>query len=330
MRQVTVLAFPRVQPLDVTGPVEVFSIASRLARARPSGRAGAPAGYRVEVVAPTAGALRTWSGLGLMVDRDLAHATRPIDTLVVAGGPGVDAAVRDRTLVGWVRRTARRARRVASVCTGAFILAEAGLLDGRRATTHWSACDELARRYPRVRVERDPIFVREGAVSTSAGVTAGIDLALDLVDEDFGRGIALGVARWLVLFLRRPGGQSQFSAQLGGQVAERDALRDLQAFIADHPAEDLSVPSLARRTGMSTRNFARAFRRDLAQTPAVYVERARVEAARRRLEATGAGLAEIARDTGFGTVETMHRAFRRTLRVTPGAYRAHFRGAREA
>jgi len=323
MRQVTVLAFPRVQPLDVTGPVEVFSIASRLARQ-------ADQRYQIEVVAPTAGAVRTWSGLGLVVDRDLAHATRPVDTLVVAGGPGVQEAARDRTVVGWIRRVARRARRVASVCTGAFLLAEAGLLDGRRATTHWSACDELARRYPRVRVEKDPIFVRDGAISTSAGVTAGIDLALDLVDEDLGRAIALEVARWLVLFLRRPGGQSQFSAQLGSQLAERDALRELQGFIADHPAENLSVPSLARRAGMSTRNFARAFRRDLSLTPAVYVERTRVEAARRQLESSSAGLAEIARDTGFGTIETMHRAFRRTLRVTPGHYRAHFRGAREA
>jgi transcriptional regulator GlxA family with amidase domain len=323
MRQITVLAFPRAQPLDVTGPVEVFSIASRLARK-------ADQRYQIEVVAPTVGAVRTWSGLGLVADRDLAHATRPIDTLIVAGGPGVQDALRNRALVGWIRRTARRARRVASVCTGAFLLAEAGLLDGRRATTHWSACDELARRHPSVRVEKDPIFVREGAVSTSAGVTAGIDLALDLVDEDLGRGIALEVARWLVLFLRRPGGQSQFSAQLGSQLAERAPLRDLQAFIADHPAENLSVSSLARRAGMSTRNFARAFRRDLALTPAVYVERARVESARRQLESSSAGLAEIARDAGFGTVETMHRAFRRTLRVTPGHYRAHFRGAREA
>jgi transcriptional regulator GlxA family with amidase domain len=323
MRQVTVLAFPGVQPLDVTGPVEVFSIASRLGRGRGPG-------YRVEVIAPAAGPVRTWSGLGLVADRDLAHASRPIDTLMVAGGPGVDAAARDRVLIAWLRRTARHTRRVASVCTGAFLLAEAGLLDGRRATTHWSKCAELARRYPRVRVENDPIFVREGAISTSAGVTAGIDLALDLVDEDLGRAVALDVARWLVLFLRRPGGQSQFSAQLGTQAAERNGLRDLQAFIADHPDEDLSVPALARRAGMSTRNFARAFRRDLTLTPAAYVERARVEAARRRLETSAAGLAEIARDTGFGTVETMHRAFRRTIRVTPGAYRAHFRGAREA
>jgi transcriptional regulator GlxA family with amidase domain len=323
MRQVTVLAFPGVQPLDVTGPVEVFSIASRLGHGRGPG-------YRVEVIAPAAGPVRTWSGLGLVADRDLAHASRPIDTLMVAGGPGVDAAARDRVLIAWLRRTARHTRRVASVCTGAFLLAEAGLLDGRRATTHWSKCAELARRYPRVRVENDPIFVREGAISTSAGVTAGIDLALDLVDEDLGRAVALDVARWLVLFLRRPGGQSQFSAQLGTQAAERNGLRDLQAFIADHPDEDLSVPALARRAGMSTRNFARAFRRDLTLTPAAYVERARVEAARRRLETSAAGLAEIARDTGFGTVETMHRAFRRTIRVTPGAYRAHFRGAREA
>jgi len=323
MRQVTVLAYPGVQPLDVIGPFEVFSIASRLARK-------ADQRYQTQVVAAAAGPVRTWSGLALVADRSLARATRPIDTLMVPGGPGAEAATRDRVLLAWLRRAARHTRRVASVCTGAFLLAEAGLLDGRRATTHWSACAELARRYPRVRVESDPIFIRQGAVSTSAGVTAGIDLALDLVDEDLGRAVALEVARWLVLFLRRQGGQSQFSAQLGTQIAERDGLRDLQGFIAEHPGEDLSVPSLARRAGMSTRNFARAFRRDLNVTPSVYVERARVESARRRLETSEAGLAEIARDTGFGTVETMHRAFRRTLHVTPGHYRAHFRGAREA
>jgi transcriptional regulator GlxA family with amidase domain len=270
----------------------------------------------------------TSGGLAFVAQRGLAQATGPVDTLIIAGGLGTRPAMRDRRLVGWIARTARRARRVASVCTGAFLLGEAGLLDGRRVTTHWYACEGLQRRFPAARVERDPIFVRDGNVATSAGITAGIDLALDLVEEDGGRDLALTVARWLVMYLRRPGGQAQFSVQLAGQFAERDGVRDVQAWIADHVDADLSVGALARRAGMSPRNFARVFRREVGSTPAAYIEAQRVETARRLLETTGRTVADLADACGFGRAETMHRAFRRRLRVAPAQYRRHFRAAR--
>jgi transcriptional regulator GlxA family with amidase domain len=223
---------------------------------------------------------------------------------------------------------APRVRRLASVCTGAFLLAEAGLLDGRRATTHWSACAALARRYPRVRVDPDPIFVRDGAVVTSAGVTSGMDLALALVEEDHGREVALGVARWLVLFLKRPGGQAQFSAQLSSQLASRQPIQELQAWIVENVHRDLSVAVLAARAGMSPRNFARVFTREVGATPALFVETARVEAARRRLEEDGGrGIEAVAAECGFGSAETLRRAFLRRLRVNPADYRARFQPA---
>jgi transcriptional regulator GlxA family with amidase domain len=205
------------------------------------------------------------------------------------------------------------------------LLAHAGLLDGRRATTHWAWCAELTQRHPRVQVERDPIFVRDGNVFTSAGVTAGVDLALALVEEDMGRELALEVARWLVVFLKRPGGQAQFSAQLATQMAERQPLRELQAWLPDHLDEDLSVPALARRACMSERNFARTFRDETGMTPAAYVEAARIESARIALESGELPVETIARQTGFGTVETMRRAFRRRVGVSPGSYRSRFR-----
>jgi transcriptional regulator GlxA family with amidase domain len=260
----------------------------------------------------------------LAPDRSLEQCKGPIDTLVCAGGTGARDACGDRELIDWLRAAARRSRRVASVCTGAFLLAEAGLLEGRRATTHWSACAALGRSHPAVRVEPDPIFVRDGDLYTSAGVTAGMDLALALVDEDLGREVALEVARWLVLFVRRPGGQSQFSAQLAAQTAEREPLRELQAWISDNLDADLSVPALARRACMSERNFARAFRREVGMTPAAYVEAVRVEGARNALEVAAAPVEQVARQAGFGTVETMRRAFRRRLGVSPGDYRNRF------
>ena len=319
-RRVWMLAFPDAQVLDVTGPWEVFAIANRV---------GAPTvpRYLLSLVAPAAGSFATSGGLSLVAHRSLAEATGPVDTLLVAGGLGTRPRERDARLVAWIRRTARRARRVASVCSGAFLLAEAGLLDGRRAVTHWAMCEALQRRFPRVRVERDPIFVREGRVLTSAGITAGMDLALQLVEEDFGRDLALTVARWLVMFLRRPGGQSQFSVQLAAQLAERDGLREVQGWIADHPDGDCSVAALARRAGMSPRNFARVFHREIGVTPAAYVEAQRVEAARRLLETTGRTIADVAEACGFVRPETMHRAFRRVLRIAPGRYRHHFRAA---
>jgi transcriptional regulator GlxA family with amidase domain len=233
-------------------------------------------------------------------------------------------ATRDERLVRWVKRAAARSRRVTSVCTGAFMLAEAGLLDGRRAATHWASAEALARRHPSVEVDAEAIFVRDGDVWTSAGVTAGMDLALALVEDDLGRRVALETGRWLVVFVQRPGGQSQFSPHLRAQVAERRPLRELQEWMTANLAADLSVPALAARACMSERNFARAFAREVGMTPGAYVEALRVDHARLRLESTGQQLEAVARDCGFGAVETMRRAFHRRLGVGPAAYRDRF------
>ncbi len=250
-----------------------------------------------------------------------------IDTLLVAGGIGTRRAVADAALLAWLRRIAPRVRRLGSVCSGTFVLAEAGLLDGRRATSHWSVCTALAARYPAIRVEPDRIFVRDGALYSSAGITAGMDLALALVEEDLGRDVALRTARQLVMFLKRPGGQSQFSAQLALQAADREPLRELQTWVADHPGADCSVGALARRVAMSPRNFARVFIREVGVTPARFVERTRVEAARRRLEDSTDGVEAVAAACGFGCAESMRRAFLRNLGVAPSAYRGRFRPA---
>jgi len=321
-RRIVLVAVPDAQILDVTGPLEVFSTSGRELRRR-----GRRDGYAVELCAPRCGPLPTSSGVSLAVERSVHGLRGPIDTLLVAGGRGVQAALGERRLLERLTALAGRARRVASVCTGAFLLAEAGLLDGRRVTTHWAACAELARRYPRLRVEPDPIFVRDGRIYTSAGVTAGMDLALALVEEDHGRDVALMVARRLVLFLKRPGGQSQFSVQLALQQAARDPLTELQAWIIEHPHADLSVSALSKRAGMSPRNFARVFLRETGVTPARFVERARVEAARRHLEETPDGVDAIARDCGFGSPETLRRSFLRQLRVAPSEYRRRFQRA---
>jgi transcriptional regulator GlxA family with amidase domain len=243
----------------------------------------------------------------------------------VAGGRGIREAAHDPDVVAWVRRASGRARRTTSVCTGAFALAAAGLLDGRRATTHWASCDALQREYPAVMVDPEPIYVRDGDIATSAGVTAGMDLALALVDEDHGSAVALEVARWLVLFLRRPGGQAQFSAGLAAQVAVREPLRELQGWMADHLDADLSVGALAARAHMSPRTLARAFKREVGLTPASYVEALRVERARGALESTDLPVEAVARQCGFGTVETLRRAFGRRVGVAPAAYRDRFR-----
>ena len=315
-RRIVVVAFPEVQALDVFGPSEAFSVAHRFSKAR----------YSIELVA-TEPSITTSSGMRLETHSTLADCHGPIDTLIVAGGDAVREAVNDGALVAWIRAAAPRSRRVASVCTGAFLLARAGLLDGRRATTHWGACDALARRYPQVTVDPDPIFVRDGNVYTSAGVTAGIDLALALIEDDHGPEVARMVARSLVLFLRRPGGQSQFSAAMASQPAEREPLRELQAWVADNLDVDLSVPALAERACMSPRNFARAFKREVGMTPATYVEALRVERARALLETTQSPVEAVALKCGFGTVETMRRSFRRRLGVSPGHYRDRFRPA---
>jgi transcriptional regulator GlxA family with amidase domain len=253
----------------------------------------------------------------------LTHDGEALDTLLVAGGDGAEAAAENPVLVDWVRRRAARARRIASVCTGAVMLAAAGLLDGRRATTHWEYCATLAQRFPSVRVEPDPIFVRDGAVWTSAGVTAGIDLSLALVEEDVGRSVALAVARKLVVFLKRPGGQAQFSTALALQTAE-DKFGALHTWINNHLGEDLSVSVLAGQAGMSERSFSRHYAVATGQTPARAIERFRVDGARRLLSESRTPVKRIAQRCGFGSAETMRRSFLRLLSVTPQDYRSRF------
>lgn len=318
-RRAVFVAFDGMQLLDLVGPLEVFAGAALTA--------GPGKGYRIQIAALGGGEGRTVttsSGVVVGAPVSLELLDGRIDTLVVVGGRGSRAAAADPALAAEVRRLARCARRVCSVCTGAFVLAAAGLLDGRRATTHWAYCEGLADRYPAVDVEADPIFVRDGNVWTSAGVTAGIDLALALVEEDLGPAVARVVARHLVVYLQRPGGQNQFSAPLAVQAADRPALRELQAWIREHLDADCSVAALARQAGMSERTLARTFRNECRTTPADYVEQVRVEAARQLLETSELTVAAVAARCGFGTPETMHRAFNRRLGVTPGAYRVRF------
>ncbi|MFG2717818.1 GlxA family transcriptional regulator [Streptomyces sp. NPDC048416] len=315
-RSVLVVLFDGVQSLDVTGPAEVFAGAGRVL-----GDRGA---YRLRFASLDGAPVTSHSGLRLMADAALADAGQP-DVLLVPGGDGAHHPAPG--LVDWLRVNGPRAERLVSVCTGSLLLAEAGLLDGHRATTHWAACDTMADRYPAVRVEADPIFVRDGRIATSAGVTAGIDLALALVEEDHGRDAALAVARILVVFLRRPGNQAQFSAQLAAQTARREPLRELQQWITEHPDDDLCVEALARRARLSPRHFARAFHAETGTTPGRYVERVRLEHARRLLEETLDGVREVSRAAGYGTPEAMRRAFVKTLGAAPAEYRRRFRPA---
>lgn len=321
VRQILMVGFDDAQILDISGPLEVFS---RTSRFMVDESIATESPYHVALTANRRGPIVTSSGLSLIAQSSIRDWSEPIDTLIVSGGRGVTEAVRDRELIRWITRMAPRVRRLCSVCTGAFILAEAGLLNGRSATTHWRWCEQLAANYPKVRVETDPIFVRDGKIYTSAGVTAGIDLALALVEQDHGRRVALAVARELVMFLRRPGGQSQFSVQLATQSADREPLRELQSYIVDNPGADLSVAKMAKRIAMSPRNFARVFVRETGITPAAFVEQTRIESARRRLEESNDGIEAVASDCGFGTRESMRRAFIRCLNVAPSEYRNRF------
>jgi len=320
-RRVAMLAYPEVQMLDVMGPLEVFARTSRWLR---DNRKADRDAYRIEILGLKRGVFRASSGLRLHADRRFGEVRRGLDTLLIAGGVGTRKYYAHPPLLRWIRRQAGWVRRLASVCTGSFFLAEAGLLKGRRATTHWGWCARMARLYPEVRLEPDTIFVRDGSIYTSAGVTAGMDLALALVEEDHGREVALQVARELVMFLRRPGGQSQFSAQLALQLAEREPLRELQAYILEHPRADLSVESLARRVGMSPRNFARVFTREVGTTPARFTTSTRVETARRLLEESSDDLQKISDLTGLGSTESMRRAFLRAVGIPPSRYRERF------
>ncbi|HUI16524.1 MAG TPA: GlxA family transcriptional regulator [Alphaproteobacteria bacterium] len=321
-RRVGFVIFPGFQLLDLTGPLAVFDAASRLGGREPSRGAFA---YPSLVLAATAGAVKSSAGLEVTATGSYGGGAEELDTLVVVGGEGSRRAAEDAALIAWLRAMAPNVRRLGSICTGAFVLAAAGLLDGRRATTHWASCSALASRYPAIDVDADAIYVRDGKFFASAGVTAGMDLALALVEEDCGRALALAVARWLVMFVKRPGGQSQFSAQLAAQGAAAPAIVRLQEWALAHLADDLSVPALAARAAMSGRNFARVFLSETGATPGDFVENARLEAARRLLEESDHALERVAREAGFGNADRLRRAFLRRLGVTPLDYRRRFR-----
>lgn len=315
-RAVEIVMFSDAQVLDVAGPLQVFASANNIAA-----QSDQELPYRVRVVAPET-PVPTSAGLALLADPLPPHG-KPVDALIVAGGQGVFAACENKLLVAWLTRRAERARRVASVCNGAFLLAAAGLLDGRRVVTHWADCAKLAENYPKVQVETNPIFVRDGSIWTSAGVTAGIDMSLDLVEQDLGPEIALAISRELVVFLKRSGGQDQFSSLLTLQ-SEAEDFAPLHAWIADHLTADLTVPALAAWVGKSERSFIRHYKARTGVTPSRAVERIRVEAARHLLTSTKLPIKRIVRDCGFGSAETLRRGFLRVLGTTPQAYRASF------
>jgi len=322
-RRIVFVTFPGMQGLDLVGPVEVFAGAEQAAV---GDRRSRSASYEILVCSSNGGNVPTESGLGIDTS-PLPSTDLNIDTIVVVGGWGVFDACRDDRLVTWLRIAGARSRRLATVCTGTFLAAEAGLLDGLDVTTHWARAERLATEHPQLRVDPDPIFVNTGRVWTSAGVTAGIDLALALVEDDHGTEVAQTVARWLVMFLRRPGGQTQFAAPVWMPRAERSVLRHVQQHIEDHPAADHRVALLAARAAMSPRHFTRVFTDEVGESPGQYVERIRVETARAALTDSTDTVAVIARRCGFGTAETMRRAFVRRIGVSPDQYRRRFGSA---
>ena len=319
-KRVAVVVFPQFQALDAVGPVEVFSTANWLAE-------GPGTRYQVELVSADAGPVRSDSGIRFEVDRTLRSRALQPDVLVIAGGVGAEAAAEDRSFINRVRSLARQTDQVAAICTGAIILAQTGLLDGRAATTHWSAAADFSHRFPAVRLEADRIFVHDDGVWTSAGVTAGIDLAMELVRRDYGEAVAAEVARHLVVYLQRSGGQTQYSSHLAAQHAGHPTIRDVQTSIVQAPADDHSLAALASRAMMSERPFQRVFKQQTGTTPGRYVEQVRIDQARRLLESTTHSLSTIGRSSGFGTLETFLRAFHRQLGITPSQYRGRFNSA---
>ena len=322
LRTIVFLAAPSTQILDVAGPFQIFVRAAELfvhehpARKTP---------YNVLLASTThSRSVTTNCGIVLTGAETFRTLRGPIDTLLVAGGTGLESAARDEELLLWLRKAAPRVRRIGSICTGAFLLASAGLLDGKRATTHWKWAAELAGRFKHTTVDPDPIYIRDGNTYTTAGVTAGMDLALALVEEDLGSPMALKVARELVLYLRRAGGQSQFSTALSLQASDRKQIEEIRSWALDNLKQDLPVERLAAKAGMSPRNFARVFVKDTGTTPARFVERLRVEAARRRLEESRDKLEKVANDCGFGSIQSLRRSFLRVLRVPPNDYRHRF------
>ena len=318
-RHVVVVAFPGLQPLDAVGPIEVFAGATRTARTL-----GLEEAYRVTLASTDGQPVEGESGLALCTVPPPAPG-EPIDTLVIAGGNGTHTARHDPQLISWIRAVAPTCRRVTTVCTGTFVAAEAGLLSGRRVTTHWASATRLAAEFPDLTVDPDPIYIKDGKYWTSAGVTAGIDLALALVQEDLGVDVSQTVARWLVMFLHRPDGQTQFASPVWVRRAERSTVRAVQALVEAAPGGDHRVPVLAAAAAMSLRHFTRVFSTEVGETPGKFVEHVRQEAARRELETTNDTLDVIAARCGFGTAESLRRVTQRRLGVSPDAYRRRFR-----
>lgn len=319
---VDILVPPNALAGEVCGPIDVFTEATL--------RLAGEGAYEVRVVAESAGPITCASGLRLLPDRTIDAPEGATDTLIVAGPRQVPEAPPSTALTDWIRRRSAQVRRFGSISAGAFLLGAAGLLNGRRVTVHWEFARQLAERYPMAIVNPDRIFERDGALFTSAGATAGTDLALALVEEDFGRDLALAVARFLLLYLKRPGGHPQLSVQLAAQIATRSPIQQILEWVRDHPKAELTVPELARRAGMSERNFSRIFRQDTGMTPADFVEATRVDAARQLLEDTALPLQRIASACGFASPDSLRRAFLRRLGVRPRDYRLRFRASRRA
>lgn len=325
-KHILIIVPPMTSILDVAGPLEVFAkTIDHLNEHCPHTETS----YATHVVSVTTSTtVATSSGLPVVCEGDLNSITYEVDTVLLAGKGGLEP--NDpilQPLIDWLQTNSRNIRRMGSICAGAFVLAEAGFLDGKRATTHWKNCDRLARRYPKVRVEKDPIYIKDGNIYTSAGISTGIDLSLALVEEDFGRDVAVSVARILVLYLKRPGSQSQFSQILAHQTTDYEPIKDIQAWVLDHLDEEITVEALAERALMSPRNFARVFLRETGITPAKYIEKIRLETARRRLEETRLTIDEISSECGIGNADGLRRLFLRHLKTTPSDYRKSFSSA---
>ncbi|NWJ51068.1 MAG: GlxA family transcriptional regulator [Bacteroidetes bacterium] len=321
-KHIVLIAPPNTSILDIAGPLEVFSKANDYINTYAQ-NTNQP--YTLHVLSTQSSKIvKTSSGLPIITEGTIKTIDYEVDTVLVTGNTNTTENMVVKETLNWLREHSTTTRRVGSICAGAFILAEAGILNGKRATTHWRVCDKLARSYPKVKVERDPIFVKDGNVYTSAGISTGMDLSLALVEEDYGRDIALAVARQLVLFLKRPGNQSQFSIMLTHQKVDYEPIRDIQDWVIEHLDEDLTVEILAERASMSPRNFARVFLRESGITPAKYIEKLRLETARRRLEETKLTLDEISNECGVGNADALRRLFLRHMKTTPSDYRRSF------
>lgn len=323
-RRVAMVVYPDCEIVDVTGPMDVFCFANYFLRL--GGQlAENESVYSLSLIAERAGPVKTASGMKILADFAYDDTPDGIDTLMVTGAPFSVDAWTDQKLIRWLPAMLPKVRRMVSICTGAFLLAESGLLNNRKATTHWLFCEQMANQYRNVQILPDKIFVRDGSIYTSGGVTAGIDLALSLVEEDWGWEVAAGVARGMLIFMRRPGGQSQFSSYVFNEAKTRKDFRELQAWIVSHPEEDLSVEILADRMAMSPRNFSRVFCQEIGMTPAKFVERTRLEAARNLILRSDLPMESIAGKCGFNNAEQMRRTFQRFLNISPQEYRANFK-----